>query len=133
MAGDSGQKRHEDMVEDLFKRRQPLPSMEAVYFIQPLKEKAYVFFSSPVSKDFVSNIKNDTSVLPRIGALREMNLEYFPIDNLGYITDNEWALEVLFGENLEASRKFDVFLTAMAIRVATVFASMKILSTCAIN
>ncbi|XP_031493661.1 SNARE-interacting protein KEULE-like isoform X3 [Nymphaea colorata] len=130
------------LVEDLFKRRQPLPSMEAVYFIQPLKEnivmflsdmsgrcplykKAYVFFSSPVSKDFVSNIKNDTSVLPRIGALREMNLEYFPIDNLGYITDNEWALEVLFGENLEASRKFDVFLTAMAIRVATVFASMK--------
>lgn len=31
-----------------------------------------MFFSSPVSKDFVANIKNDTSVLPRIGALREV-------------------------------------------------------------
>lgn len=27
------------VVEELFKRRQPLPSMDAIYFIQPSKEK----------------------------------------------------------------------------------------------
>ncbi|XP_042475825.1 SNARE-interacting protein KEULE-like isoform X2 [Macadamia integrifolia] len=27
------------LVEDLFRRRQPLPSMDAIYFIQPTKEK----------------------------------------------------------------------------------------------
>ncbi|XP_056173579.1 protein transport Sec1a-like isoform X2 [Syzygium oleosum] len=86
------------LVEDLFRRRQPLPSMDAIYFVQPSKEnvimflsdmsgrvplykKAYLFFSSPVPKELINHIKCDTSVLPRIGALREVNLEYFPIDS----------------------------------------------------
>ncbi|KAL9411609.1 hypothetical protein AB3S75_045248 [Citrus x aurantiifolia] len=86
------------LVEDLYRRRQPLPSMEAIYFIQPTKEnvvaflsdmsgksplykKAFVFFSSPISRELVTHIKKDSTVLPRIGALREMNLEYFAIDS----------------------------------------------------
>ncbi|CAN4125825.1 unnamed protein product [Withania somnifera] len=86
------------LVEDLFRRRQPLPTMDAIYFMQPSKEnvvmflsdmsgreplyrKAYVYFSSPVPKDLVVRIKNDTSVIPRVGALGEMNFEYFPIDS----------------------------------------------------
>ncbi|KAK3195007.1 hypothetical protein Dsin_026317 [Dipteronia sinensis] len=130
------------LVEDLFRRRQPLPSMDALYFIQPSKEnvvmflsdmsgreplykKAYVFFSSPIPKELVNHIKCDTSVLPRIGALREMNLEYFPIDNQAFITDHERALEELYGENAEKSRNFDTCLNTMAKRIATVFASLK--------
>ncbi|KAI3444687.1 hypothetical protein Pfo_001352 [Paulownia fortunei] len=130
------------LVEDLFRRREPLPSMDAIYFIQPSKEnivmflsdmsgreplyrKAYVYFSSPVPKDLVTRIKNDTSVLPRIGALREMNLEYFSIDSQGFITDHERALEELFGENAENSRRFDACLNVMGLRIATVFASLK--------
>ncbi|GLT51926.1 hypothetical protein SLA2020_252970 [Shorea laevis] len=130
------------LVEDLFRRRQPLPSMDAIYFIQPSKEnlvmlisdmsgreplyrKAYVFFSSPVPKDFINHIKSDSSVVPRIGALREMNLEYFPIDSQGFITDQETALKDLFCEDAEKSRKFDACLNTMATRIATVFASLK--------
>ncbi|CAI9104644.1 OLC1v1003358C1 [Oldenlandia corymbosa var. corymbosa] len=130
------------LVEDIFRRREPLPSLDAVYFIQPSKEnvvlflsdmsgreplykKAYVYFSSPVAKDLVARIKNDSSVLPRIGALREMNLEYFPIDNQAFITDHERALEDLFGENAESSRRFDACLNEVAKRMATVFASLK--------
>ncbi|XP_059457978.1 protein transport Sec1a-like isoform X2 [Corylus avellana] len=129
------------LVEDLFRRRQPLPSMDAIYFVQPSKEnvimflsdmsgreplykKAFVFFSSPVPKEFINHIKSDTSVLPRIGALREMNLEYFPIDNQAFITDHERALEELFGD-VENPRKFDACLNMMATRIATVFASLK--------
>lgn len=129
------------LVEDLYRRRQPLPSMDAIYFIQPTKEnvvmflcdmsgreplyrKAYVFFSSPVSKELVSRIKCDTSVLPRIGALREMNLEYFPIDSQAFVTDHERALEDLFGD-IENSKKIDNCLNTMATRISTVFASLK--------
>uniref|UniRef100_A0ACD5Z448 Uncharacterized protein n=3 Tax=Avena sativa TaxID=4498 RepID=A0ACD5Z448_AVESA len=130
------------LVEDLYKRRQPLPSMDAIYFIQPTKEniimflsdmsgrsplykKAYVFFSSPIQKDLVSQIKKDTSVLPRIGALSEMNLEYFPIDSQGFITDHERALEELFCESAEGFNKYNACLNTMATRISTVFASMR--------
>ncbi|XP_027336602.1 protein transport Sec1a-like [Abrus precatorius] len=129
------------LVEDLFRRRQPLPSMDVVYYIQPSKEnvvmflsdmsgreplyrKAYVFFSSPIPKELVNHIKSDTSVLPRIGALREMNLEYFPIDGQAFTTDQETAMGELYG-NVENTRRFNTCLNTMAIRIATVFASMK--------
>ncbi|WVZ76125.1 hypothetical protein U9M48_024124 [Paspalum notatum var. saurae] len=130
------------LVEDLYKRRQPLPSLDAIYFIQPTKEnivmflsdmsgrsplykKAYVFFSSPVHKELVAQIKKDSSVLPRIGALSEMNLEYFAIDSQGFITDHERALEELFSENAEGSHKYNACLNTMATRISTVFASMR--------
>lgn len=129
------------LVEDIYKRRQPLPSMDAIYFIQPTKEnvvmflsdmagksplyrKAFVFFSSPIAKELVNHIKRDSSVLSRIGALREMNLEFFAIDSQGFITDNERALEELYGDE-EGSRKGDLCLNVMANRVATVFASLR--------
>ncbi|KAI3973011.1 hypothetical protein MKX01_019669 [Papaver californicum] len=127
------------LVEDLHKRRQPLPSMDAIYFIQPLREnvakflsdmsggqplykKAFVFFSSPFPKELLAHIKSNASVLTRIGGLREMNLEYFAIDSQGFITDNERALGELFGEN---GRQYDACLNAMATRIATVFASLR--------
>ncbi|KAJ6804361.1 SNARE-interacting protein KEULE [Iris pallida] len=130
------------LVEDLYKRRQPMKSMDAIYFIQPLKEnvvmflsdmsgksplyrKAYVFFSSPVSKELVALIRSDTSVLPRIGALSEINLEYFAIDSQGFVTDHERALEELFGDNAENPRKYNAYLETMATRIATVFASLR--------
>ncbi|KAG8662168.1 SNARE-interacting protein KEULE isoform X2 [Manihot esculenta] len=90
----------------------------------PLYKKAFVFFSSPISKELVAHIRKDTIALPRIGALREMNLEYFAIDSQGFITDNERALEELFGDE-EDSRKCDASLNVMATQIATVFASLK--------
>ncbi|XP_019192558.1 PREDICTED: protein transport Sec1a-like [Ipomoea nil] len=130
------------LVEDLFRRRQPLPAMDVIYFIQPTKEnvimflsdmsgreplyrKAYVYFSTPVPKDLVNRIKSDTSVLPRIGALREMNLEYFPMDSQAFLTDQDRAFHELFGEGAENPRKFQSCLSIMATRIATVFASLK--------
>lgn len=34
--------------------------------------RAHVFFSSPISKELVAQIKKDSTVLPRIGGLREV-------------------------------------------------------------
>ncbi|VAH41096.1 unnamed protein product [Triticum turgidum subsp. durum] len=130
------------MVEDLYKRRQPLPSMDAIYFMQPTKQnidifmsnmsgkrplykKAYIFFSSPIQKEWVAHIKKDSSVLARVGALSEMNLEYFAIDSQGFVTDDDKALEELFTENAESSMNYNSCINTMATRIATVFASMK--------
>ncbi|KAK7307809.1 hypothetical protein VNO77_41198 [Canavalia gladiata] len=129
------------LVEDIYKRRQPLPSFDAIYFIQPTREnvimflsdmsgrtplykKAFVFFSSTVSRELIMEIKKDTKVLPRLGGLREMNLEYFPIDSQGFITNNERALEELFGDE-ENNHKGVTCLNVMAKRIATVFASLR--------
>ncbi|CAI9093831.1 OLC1v1029415C1 [Oldenlandia corymbosa var. corymbosa] len=129
------------LVEDIHRRRQPLPTMDAIYFIQPTQEnvgiflsdmsgrsplykKAFVFFSSSVPKELVGQIKRGVGVLPRLGALSEMNLEFFAIDSQGFITDNERALEELFGEE-EISRKGEACLNSMATRIATVFASLR--------
>jgi len=38
----------------------------------PSLHRAFVFFSTPVSKEMVNHIKCDVSVVPRIGALREV-------------------------------------------------------------
>ncbi|CAL0331686.1 unnamed protein product [Lupinus luteus] len=129
------------LVEDIFKRRQPLPTMDSIYFIQPTREnvniflsdmsgktplyrKAFVFFSSTISRDLVMEIKKDTWVLSRLGALREMNLEFFAIDSQGFITSKERALEELFGDE-ENNYKGVACLNAMAKQIATVFASLR--------
>nr|TKW03276.1 hypothetical protein SEVIR_7G013800v2 [Setaria viridis] len=122
------------LVEDLYKQRQPLPSMDAIYFMQPTKEnirifmsdmsgknplykKAYVFFSSPIQGDLLAHIKKESTVLTRISALSEMNLEYFAIDSQ--------ALAELFTEDAECSHKYNACLNTMGTRIATVFASMR--------
>ncbi|XP_047068544.1 probable protein transport Sec1a [Lolium rigidum] len=130
------------LVEDLYKRRQPLPSLDAIYFMQPTQEnvrifisdmsgkhplykKAYIFFSSPVQKELVDQVKNNSKVLTRVGALSEMNLEYFAIDSQGFVTDHDKALEELFTESVEGSMKYNSCINTMATRIATVFASMR--------
>ncbi|KAK3033697.1 hypothetical protein RJ639_033921 [Escallonia herrerae] len=56
-------------------------------------------------------------------AVVKINLEYFPIDCQGFVTDDERALEKLFGVE-ESSRISDACLSLMATRIATVFASL---------
>ncbi|XP_068479184.1 protein transport Sec1a-like isoform X2 [Phaseolus vulgaris] len=118
-------------LEEIVYMQQPLvKACSVVMFLsdmsgrEPLYKKAYIFFSSPIPKELVNHIKCDTSVLPRIGALREMNLEYFPVDSQGFTTDQETAMDDLYG-NIENTRRFNTCMNSMAIRIATVFASLK--------
>ncbi|PKU64600.1 SNARE-interacting protein KEULE [Dendrobium catenatum] len=130
------------LMEDINMGRQPMPSMDAIYFVQPTKEnvtifmsdisgrsplykRAYVFFSSPISKELVSHIKSDGSALARIAALSEMNLEYIAIDGQGFITGHERALEDLFSDNAEISQAHNACIHNIASRISTVFASLR--------
>ncbi|XP_010529509.1 PREDICTED: protein transport Sec1b isoform X2 [Tarenaya hassleriana] len=128
------------LVEDISRHRQPMTSWEAIYFIQPTEEnvamflsdmtgksplykKAFVFFSSPVSRSLVAVIKKDIRVMKRIGALKEMNLEYITVDSQGFVTDYENALEELFCD--EENPPSDACLNLTGIRIATALASLK--------
>ncbi|XP_062014334.1 SNARE-interacting protein KEULE-like [Rosa rugosa] len=129
------------LLERIDKERQRFASMDAIYFIRPSKEnvrfflsdmsgsaplyrKAFVFFTSPISKDLVGQIKGDGSLTSRISALSEMNLEYYAIDSQGFVTNNERALAQLYGDE-DDSREAEACLSEMAARVATVFASLR--------
>lgn len=129
------------LVENITKQRQPMTSLEAIYFIQPtesnvnaflsdmtgksaLYKKAFVFFSSPVSRSLVTLIRKDVRAMKRIGALKEMNLEYISMDIQGFVTNNENALEDLYSDE-ENHQRADACLNVVAKRIATVLASLK--------
>lgn len=42
------------------------------FFYPFFVSRAFVFFSSPISRELVAQVKRDSTVLPRIGALREV-------------------------------------------------------------
>nr|CAB3449714.1 unnamed protein product [Digitaria exilis] len=52
-----------------------------VMFLSDMSGRSPLYKNSPVHKELVAQIKKDSSVLPRIGALSEMNLEFFAIDS----------------------------------------------------
>ncbi|KAJ0264836.1 Protein transport Sec1b [Hirschfeldia incana] len=129
------------LVELITKQRQPMTSFEAIYFIQPtesnvnaflsdmtgkspLYKKAFVFFSSPVSRNLVTLIRKDVRAMKRIGGLKEMNLEYISMDIQGFVTNNENALEDLYSDE-ENYQRADACLNVVAKRLATVLASLK--------
>uniref|UniRef100_A0A1J3FDC2 Protein transport Sec1b n=1 Tax=Noccaea caerulescens TaxID=107243 RepID=A0A1J3FDC2_NOCCA len=129
------------LVEVITKHRQPMTSMEAIYFIQPteanvnaflsdmtgkspLYKKAFVFFSSPVSRSLVTLIRKDLRAMKRIGALKEMNLEYISMDCQSFVTNNENALEELYSDD-ENHQRADACLNVVAKRIATVLASLR--------
>ncbi|CAH8391570.1 unnamed protein product [Eruca vesicaria subsp. sativa] len=102
------------LVEDIFKRRQPLPSLDAIYFIQPTKEKEFVFLSSPVSKELVGHIKKDLSVLPRIGALRERWWRAF---NEGFVEDGSSIEQIdKLSLHVEIARKINDLIREQGLR-----------------
>jgi hypothetical protein len=50
-----------------------------------------------------------------------------PFGLQGFVTDHERALEELFGENAELSQNYNACINTMATRIATVFASLRVI------
>ena len=95
--------RRVSLVENIQKKRQPLPDMTVIYFIaptqgsvsrlladfhakSPLYKKACVFFSSQLPKQELERIKLCPTLLSRLAALKELNLEFLAIDSRGFTT-----------------------------------------------
>ncbi|CAM6098412.1 unnamed protein product [Calypogeia fissa] len=129
------------VVEDLSKRRQPMRTLEAVYFLHPTREsvalfmedmaakpplykKAHVFFSTQLPNQLLQLIKSSPTVLSNIASLAELNLEFWIVDTQGFITEHESALRQVLG-GIDGSPEYRSCIEAVASRLATVFASLK--------
>ena len=130
------------LVENIAKKRQPLPNMTVIYFIsptngsvsrlladfsakKPLYKKACVFFSSQLPKEELERIKQNTTLLSRLAALKELNLEFLALDSRGFSTGGKDTLKNIFGENSNSSGSYEREMDTVVRRLASVFASLK--------
>ena len=132
------------LVENIQKKRQPMPNMTVIYFISPtqgsvsrlladfhskspLYKRACVFFSSQLPKHELERIKQSPTLLSRLAALKELNLEFLAIDSRGFTTagSREETLKDLFGENANSSGSYEREMDVVVRRLASVFASLK--------
>ena len=130
------------IVENIQKKRQPLPNMTVIYFISPtngsvsrllndfsgknpLYKKACVFFSSQLPKTELERIKQNTTLLSRLAALKELNLEFLAVDSRGFATGGPHTLKNMFGENSNSSGSYEREMDVCVRRLASVFASLK--------
>ncbi|KAK1408321.1 hypothetical protein QVD17_39988 [Tagetes erecta] len=94
-----------------------------VSLLSDMAGKEPMYRDSTVPTELVTRIKREPTIRSRVRAMKEINLEYFVIDSQCFITDHGKALEDLYVDE-EINQKGDECLTAMANRIATVFASM---------
>lgn len=73
-----------------------------------LLSRAYIFFSSPIPKELVNHIKCDTSVLPRIGALREVRICFNLLSSIykQVIIFKLFLTEIIFWCNLQMNLEY---------------------------
>lgn len=131
------------LVENLSKRREPLPTLSGVYFITPsetslnelmadyktkaLYKTTHVFFSTRIDPRLLAAFRSQAppALLSNLRTLKEVNVEILVCDKRSFITDEERALSALFGDANDASVPYRSELATMAGRLASAFAAMK--------
>jgi len=107
------------LAEPLHLRREPLPKMEAIYFVSPCAESvskilddfdshvderreiimyraAHVFFTSSVSDDVLSMIRGKRSLMKRLRTLKELNLDFLIYESQFYHTAMKNSFDCFF-------------------------------------
>lgn len=124
-------------MEDLKKRREPLPGMEAVYLMVPTLDNvkllcqdfdgkepryrtAHVFFTSAPAEAALEKIRGCKKLVARLRELKDVNLEFEVVDGRTFVTGNSEALGLLYGEGTdEGTPSADREIKSIARRLAT--------------
>mmetsp|Transcript_17026 Transcript_17026/g.50813 ORF Transcript_17026/g.50813 Transcript_17026/m.50813 type:complete len:663 (-) Transcript_17026:822-2810(-) len=129
--------------DDLFKKREPQRQAAGIYFVTPcpasvariaedwmnprapIYGSAHIFFTSKLSPQLLGVIKSCPGLLARLRALAEVNVEYLLADSHSFTLDEPGALATFFGEGSEDGQHCRAAISRTAMRLATVFATMK--------
>ncbi|XP_041912291.1 syntaxin-binding protein 3 [Alosa sapidissima] len=123
------------IVEDLFKVREPVPDMKAIYFITPTAKSveafikdfkpkpkykaAYVYFTDYCPDDLFSKIKTDC---PRyIRVCKEINISFLPQESQVFTFDNPGAFNSIYSPHSEDRLKT---LETLANQIVTLCATL---------
>ncbi|CAL8306280.1 unnamed protein product [Lota lota] len=107
------------IVEDLYKNREPVPEMKAIYFMSPtskcvdafiadfkLKPKykaAYVYFTDYCSDDLFNKMKLYCAKYIRV--VKEINLSFLPLEAQVFTFDNPEAFRSIYSPHSQDKRK----------------------------
>lgn len=131
------------LVEDIGKRREPLPQLAGIYFLSPTDagvrqlvrdfslatmpqyKTVHVFFSSRPTPQQLAAIRECPNLVSRLRALKEVNLEYLLVDSRTFVTAEDPALRTFFGASVDSSTVYRSEIDIMVARLASVFATLK--------
>lgn len=128
------------IVEDIFKDREPLPDMEAVYFIspstatidrliadfeqrvEPLYKAAHIFFTQACDDENFNRLSK-SKVARYSKTLKEINIAFIPYEKQVFTLDYQDGLNMIYSPTFNQTRA--VHLETIAEQIATLCVSLR--------
>ncbi|KAM9129954.1 syntaxin-binding protein 3 isoform 1-T1 [Pangshura tecta] len=128
-------------VENVYKNREPVPHMKAIYFITPTKKSidglindfvskssskykaAYVYFTDFCPDDLFNKMKSSCS--RAIRRCKEINISFFPYESQVFTLDVPDAFFCCYCPAVEKANAKDAILEAMAEQIVTLCATLE--------
>lgn len=125
------------MVDDLFKVREPMPKMDAIYFITPTKESIeafekeeenhyanlHLFFSSSVPSHLLNSLKTSKfAKLQKIKTMKEIHFEFYGYEERIFHFDDADSVKKLFGPK---QNEKEIYLESLSKKLASVFVTLQ--------
>ncbi|KFW83402.1 Syntaxin-binding protein 3, partial [Manacus vitellinus] len=128
------------VVENVYKNREPVPHMKAIYLITPTKKSvdgliddfitkscsrykaAYVYFTDFCPDNLFNKIKS--SCAKSIRKCKEINISFFPYESQVFILNVPDAFYRCYSPTLEKTKEKDTVMQVMAEQIVTLCATL---------